>query len=181
MREPCCGGVPWHKEECLLFGLAAGGFGPFDQEKIDPAEEALLLREARDMLLREAAAREADRGSACRRGGAGSSSNREASSLPGANDAAWRQQQQQLALERQQRFANNAAAPLPEKKVMAWAGGKIETNKSEALEAFIERKRKAGVLNDEQEVLLYVFFSTHITHTDTSASTNRRRCARRSS
>ena len=41
--------------------------------------------------------------------------------------------------------------PPPQKKVMAWDGGKIVTNKAEALRKFLARKRKRGETISETE------------------------------
>lgn len=37
---------------------------------------------------------------------------------------------------------------------IAWAGGKITSNKEEAMLAFLRRKQKQGGLNDEQKAIL---------------------------
>ena len=65
-------------------------------------------------------------------------------------------EQRQKALARQQRFADAAAAPPPPLKAtrIAWAGGKITSNKETAVEAFIQRKRQAEGLSNEEEATL---------------------------
>ena len=98
----------------------AGHFGPFTQEAV-PAAMAAARVEA-----------------SAKRG------------FPGSSDTAWKREQEDMALERKLRFAKATSAPPAEKKVIAWAGGKITSNKAEAMEAFIERKRQAGQLDPGQ-------------------------------
>ena len=71
-------------------------------------------------------------------------------------------EQQAKALARRERFASAASAPpppLPTKRI-AWAGGKITSNKEEAVARYIERKRQAdGLSTDEEQAVSY----THLT------------------
>ena len=70
--------------------------------------------------------------------------------------AAFVDEQRQKALARKERFANAAATPPPPLKAkrIAWAGGKITSNKEAAVEAFIQRKRQAERLSVEEEATL---------------------------
>lgn len=130
MAWPCCSGVPWHKESCPLYGRAMGGIGPFTQE---PCSE-LAAAPARHALHLPVAPQ--------------TSAN---SRRTFHNDSDFWQQQLDRATERQARFSNQTHAPLAPKKTIAWAGGKISSNKAEAIEAFIARKRLEGSMDSEQE------------------------------
>ncbi|KAL1526941.1 hypothetical protein AB1Y20_015631 [Prymnesium parvum] len=126
MQWPCCQGVPWHREECPVYGRAAGGAGPFTQDS------SLQLAAPRQ----EAPA---------------APSQPSSSRHTFANDAGFWMEQVDRAAARQHRFADCVTAPQPQKKTMAWAGGKITSNKAEAIEAFIARKQREGGLDVEQE------------------------------
>jgi hypothetical protein len=65
--------------------------------------------------------------------------------------AAFVAEQRARAAARQQRFASPKEPPPLQKTRIAWTGGKISSNKGDAVAAFIERKRQAGQLAPEDE------------------------------
>ena len=65
-------------------------------------------------------------------------------------------EQKALAVSRAQRFAAELAKPPPplQPKRIAWSGGKIASNKDEAVAAFIARRQETGQLSSEEEAVL---------------------------
>jgi hypothetical protein len=65
-------------------------------------------------------------------------------------------EQKALAVSRAQRFAAELAKPPPplQSKRIAWSGGKIASNKDEAVAAFIARRQETGQLSSEEEAVL---------------------------
>ena len=71
-----------------------------------------------------------------------------------ASSGSFLAEQKDLAVLRRQRFASPKAAPPLQPKRIAWSGGKIASNKDEAVAAFIARKQETGELSPEEEASL---------------------------
>ena len=73
-----------------------------------------------------------------------------------ASSSSFLAEQKALAVSRAQRFAAELAkppSPLQSKRI-AWSGGKIASNKDEAVAAFIARRQQAGQLTSDEEAVL---------------------------
>ena len=73
-----------------------------------------------------------------------------------ASSGSFLAEQKALAVSRAQRFAAELAKPPPplQPKRIAWSGGKIASNKDEAVAAFIARRQETGQLSSEEEAVL---------------------------
>ena len=73
-----------------------------------------------------------------------------------ASSSSFLAEQKALAVSRAQRFAAELAKPPPplQPKRIAWSGGKIASNKDEAVAAFIARRQETGQLSSEEEAVL---------------------------
>ena len=73
-----------------------------------------------------------------------------------ASSSSFLAEQKALAVSRAQRFAAELAKPPPplQSKRIAWSGGKIASNKDEAVAAFIARRQQAGQLTSDEEAVL---------------------------
>ena len=73
-----------------------------------------------------------------------------------ASSSSFLAEQKALAVSRAQRFAAELAKPPPplQSKRIAWSGGKIASNKDEAVAAFIARRQQAGQLTTDEEAVL---------------------------
>lgn len=73
-----------------------------------------------------------------------------------ASSGSFLAEQKALAVSRAQRFAAELAKPPPplQPKRIAWSGGKIASNKDEAVAAFIARRQETGQLTPEEEASL---------------------------
>ena len=73
-----------------------------------------------------------------------------------ASSGSFLAEQKALAVSRAQRFAAELAKPPPplQPKRIAWSGGKIASNKDEAVAAFIARRQETGQLSSAEEAVL---------------------------
>ena len=90
-----------------------------------------------------------------------------------ASSGSFLAEQKALAVSRAQRFAAELAKPPPplQPKRIAWSGGKIASNKDEAVAAFIARRQETGQLSSEEEAVLLASLQKRTTTSLSEAKT----------
>ena len=90
-----------------------------------------------------------------------------------ASSSSFLAEQKALAVSRAQRFAAELAKPPPplQPKRIAWSGGKIASNKDEAVAAFIARRQETGQLSSEEEAVLLASLQKRTTTSLSEAKT----------